>query len=53
MTPARARELKDQIHERLKLRCELDPATGCWVFIGAWESSGMGLLKVGGRLTLR
>lgn len=41
--------LKDRVHALLQdpARCEVDPASGCWVYTGAWEADGEGRLRVG------
>ena len=41
--------LKDVIHERLLLRREVDNLTECWVYTGAWQPSGLGIIAVGKR----
>lgn len=40
-------DTKDKIHARLHARCELDSRTGCWVYTGAWDKRGQGIIRVG------
>ncbi len=39
--------LKNRMHLTLLARSEEDLETGCWVFVGAWDRSGEGVLRVG------
>src|SRR5215831_9613653 len=39
--------LKDRVHQRLSERCEVDHATGCWIYTGAWGEDGQGKVRVG------
>src|SRR5262249_44136215 len=40
----------DRLHEKLVRRTELDPATGCWIWIGAWSVHSYGMIHLGSRL---
>jgi hypothetical protein len=43
-------DLKDRLHELFLSSCEVDEFTGCWVWTGAWDKSGNGVVSVQGRL---
>jgi hypothetical protein len=43
-------DIKDEIHARLQARCEVDAGTGCWVYTGCWERSGIAKIRVGTRI---
>ena len=49
--PDPAEDLKDSVHDRLKLLLEADPETGCWVYVGPWLLFGQQLPGVSGVLT--
>jgi hypothetical protein len=42
-------QLKDRVHERLLPQCEVDPETECWIFVGGWNRSGQGVVRIGGK----
>ena len=41
---------KDAVHARLLARTEIDFATGCHIYTGAWEKSGLARMRVGRRV---
>lgn len=47
---ASEQEFKDKIHALLQSRCEVDFGTGCWVYTGCWEKSGIAKIRVGTRI---
>lgn len=43
---------KDQLHEIILERTELDPETGCMVFVGAWNANHYGVIVLNGKRIL-
>lgn len=42
--------LKDRLHSLFLCRCEADPDSGCWIWLGAWQRTGLGVVRVAGHL---
>lgn len=40
--------LKDRIHEHFLNGgvIEVDPLTGCWIFVGGWDENGFGIMRI-------
>src|SRR5262245_23002434 len=44
-SPQTLDDIKDELHDRLNMLLDLDPISDCWMFKGALQTSGIGIMR--------